>query len=331
MWPYGAVGLAILAIFGLSSSSAPAGASGPQMIFKDYAWITILPSTFDFVPGQGVVPGRLPRNVAATIPAPPGVTSPGRWVEFPGGYACWGGVHGNVFSPGTAQGTPSGQAVGNDVTAHVPPGAPGNPIYPAWPNIPQGLSVYQWFPGPAMSGTARGNPVQVYNVSGYWVASVPSTRTALSATSRDQASMTSGGQLQGVLPVMPHFQSAITIPPPPGETAHSGKWHGVNPSPGYYVWLTPTNTNNAVQAIQAYQDPAIAAFLAQSGAGGGTLPTAPTYSAQGSPAALTQPSYQPTSQAPSLPAGASQSPTGTNYPVAQYGGGSPYPSQYAGG
>src|SRR5580692_1782862 len=102
MWPYG-VGAALVALFAIEASSGAAASSAgtENMIFRDYAWIVMMPSTAhnQNSPGSSINPdaptqnvltqGSLPPGIAATLPPPPGCApGSGVWGEFPEGYGC---------------------------------------------------------------------------------------------------------------------------------------------------------------------------------------------------------------------------------------------------
>lgn len=232
----GAVGLGAIAL-GVGGSSAPAaaGAGTENYLFKDYAWIVIMPSTTTNL----ISPGDLAPQILAALPPPPGLKAGtgGRWVEYPHGYRpIWGKT---LYPAGTPGATPS--------QVKTPPGQPGNPIYPVWPNIPAGVSVYQWFP-----------PNNVLTkIHGYYVLPTEFWYPNLAAISK------SG---ETILTNCPRNKSH-TPPPPPGESTRSGLWHPVQP--GYLVWLTPANTNVGVQTVQALSDPSLAEYILQPGQGGG--------------------------------------------------------------
>lgn len=240
-----------------------------NMAFVSYTWTTLLPSTTLFIPWSGAAQaGPLPPTVVATIPPPPGVTSPGHWMEYPQGYASLSGGVGSAWS--------AAQIAAGKAPA---PGAPGNPIMPWFPNVPAGLSIFAWVPGTA-ANTPKTKTPAIYMINGYYVANVSVTYPG---GPTDTPKIAAGGALAQSIT----WKSQVTLPPPPGQTSTSGKWHGVRP--GYLVWLTPTNTNDATQALQAFSDPALASYLAQPGAGGGNMATNPTFGASPTPAGQLQP------------------------------------------
>jgi hypothetical protein len=231
----GGLGLGAVALSAGGSSAAAASGGTENYMFKDYAWIVVMPSTSNNL----IAPGDLAPQILAALPPPQGLKSStgGRWVEYPRGYrSIWGKTLYPAGSPG---------AVPSQVT--TPPGQPGNAIYPVWPNIPAGLSVYQWEPP---SGVLT-------KIHGYWVLVAPFYYP-------DLKGITKSGQT--ILANCPRYKTR-TPPPPPGESVRSGMWHGAQP--GYFVWLTPANTNVGVQTVQALQDPALSAYLLQPGTGGG--------------------------------------------------------------
>jgi hypothetical protein len=245
----GAAGLGAVALgLGGGSSSAGAAAGTENYLFKDYAWIVIMPSTSNNL----IAPGDLAPQILSALPPPQGLSSSsgGRWVEYPQGYRP---IWGKTLYPAGSPGAPA------HVDVTTPPGQPGNPIYPVWPNIPRGLSVYQWFP-----------PTNVLTkIHGYWVITLDFWYPQLKSI---------GKSGQSVLANCPRYKSK-TPPPPPGNSSRSGLWHP--PQPGYTVWLTPVNTNIGVQTVQALSDPSLTQYILQPGQGGGTSADELSFTASG--------------------------------------------------
>jgi hypothetical protein len=215
-------GAALLALAAAASASATSAVQ-QAMVFRDYAWITLLPSSPTgggagiTTSWQGQTHGPV-SNVAAQLPPPPGQSAAsGHWIEYRGG-----------------------------LTRAVSRGVPQGPWLPVWPNVPAGHSIYQWVPTPGHLQQING----FWTVTGGWQLAAPVHAPA--------------GQ---VLSQMPHIVFAGSLPPPPGQTVHSGAWHMVQP--GYNVWLTLQNVTSygpgrgPTLLTQPFADPGLAAALAQ--------------------------------------------------------------------
>jgi hypothetical protein len=257
-----AIGGIIAALLLVSSMSGSGGASSGA-VFVDYQWVILMPSTvsnaLSSVMTYGhsqLFPGTLAPSVIASLAPPPGqAPGSGHWVEYPGGYAAALGPQGFQAHGG---------AGGKGVNQPIAPGDVGNPIFPVFPDVPKGMSVYAWRP--------NNNVLTVIN--GYAIVESP---WAWEAT--DSKSLPTTG---GILVYAPKWHLLNgPPPPPPGQSAHSGVWHGV--APGYVVWLTPTSTNQAA-LTQSQNNPALANWYAQGATGGGTTNTAPTLTPQTNPA-----------------------------------------------
>jgi hypothetical protein len=189
-------GAALVALFALSSSSST---STSNMVFRDYQWVTLLPTGYNtttYVPGAG--PGGPKTNVP--LGPPPGLSSSqGAWHVYSGGMA--------IDGDGTQ--------------------------WTAFPNVPAGYDLYVWFPiTPGGSFSADPNtPPQPVQINGYWI--IPS---------QWRRGTTSEG-VEGIW-------GPNNMPVPPGESSSAGAWHMV--SPGYNVWLTPTNSNAYESAALAW-------------------------------------------------------------------------------
>jgi hypothetical protein len=184
-------GAALVALFALSSASSSTSTS--NMVFRDYQWVTMLPTGYNTT---SYTPGGYggPRTNVALGP-PPGQTlgsrqGDGAWIVYQGGV----GYDGN-----------------------------GQPIT-VYPNVPAGYDVYLWVPNTGNAATQA--PV---NLNGYWVVMSPWSR---------------GTTNEGVEGIW----GPANLPPPPGESV--GSWS--MKTPGYNVWLTPTNSNTYEAAAQAW-------------------------------------------------------------------------------
>jgi hypothetical protein len=228
----GFAGIGALALSGSGTTAAAAPTVGTEMyFFRDYSWCVLMPSTSDNL----IQPGPLNSAILKALPPPPGLKSAtgGMWAEYPRGYRS---AYGHLRGGGTA------------------PGAKGNPIFPAWPDIPAGLSLYQWITPYRIATKVTG--YFIYHDS--FVFDDPATIAAAS----------------GVLAYAPKFHWEHPVPPPPGESAHSGGWFARQP--GVNVWLTPANTNPGTLTVQTLNDPALAQFLMTPGTGGGISASEPT-------------------------------------------------------
>jgi hypothetical protein len=258
---------AILAVLGIGLlSGGSASANGQEsMIFKDYQWLILMPSTQGNALSQ-YFPGTMNPAIVSTLPPPPGQQAgSGQWVEYPGGYQSAIGKYG-VQSFTNAQ--------GKTVSANNPiaPGQAGNPIFPVFPDVPQGMSIFAWHPTRNVLTVQNG----YYTMGADWgFVSTGGTRHHFPNTTP-------------VLQNAPRFNNPQgPVPPPPGQNSHSGLWKMV--VPGYIVWLTPQNTNNATLAVQSFIDPEIADYSTVPEAGGGLTNTAPTFTPQAMPAATPTP------------------------------------------
>lgn len=207
-WIIAGGGAALLALlFGMSSSSTTA--SQNEMQFRDYQWTAQLPTYTG--------PGGDPANpLAKALPAPPAVTTPGKWMPFPGGW----------WVPGV-----SGAA------------GPNTPTFQVFGQVPAGVTVWAWRPS---IGVTKGSTANITKLNGYWVSWVPwqvaTTQQAAAALGIDP-----NPHGQPVSPANPSLHSGSaaqgSLVPPPGETATSGKWDMW--APGYIVWITPSNEHQA--------------------------------------------------------------------------------------
>jgi hypothetical protein len=145
------LGGAAAALVALMAASKMGGtsASQDQMIFKDYQWVTSLPSTMPAVaPGHSLATlvamakaGQWPtaNPLSAHLPPPPNVSATGgHWQFYPNGYG------------------------------HAPNGF----VYPVFSGVPSNIDIYAWRPS---SGWNPANPsvLNVTKVNGYWVTWVP--------------------------------------------------------------------------------------------------------------------------------------------------------------
>jgi hypothetical protein len=220
--PYAIGGIILLGLL-LASKAAGASSGSGNEVFRDYAWIQILPSVLNTLPsplyiagGGGVAPGAsppLPGGGGAitnlNLPPPPGAApGSGNWHVYPNGNAV-------AYAPNTG----GGRVVSNTVE------------FTSWPNVPPGYDLYQWIPlilGP------HGTPTKL---NGYWVATWP------------WHIVDTGIQPIGMTYAPLPWKGMALPPPPSGETPSSGKW--VMKHPGYLVWLTPSNVNEA-DAVYLY-------------------------------------------------------------------------------
>jgi hypothetical protein len=99
--------LGLYAVAGKSTASAAGTSVQDQMIFRDYAWITLLPDAHDS--GGSYV------ALVGAMPPPPGVLrKSGNWTVYAGGQAKTTGGNGVPFQE--------------------------------WPNVPQGQMILMWCP-----------------------------------------------------------------------------------------------------------------------------------------------------------------------------------------
>jgi len=202
---------ALLALFAASSGTS---ASTDQMVFKDYAWVTQLPTYTG--------PGGDPANpLARELPPPPNVTAPGQWRPFPQG----------AFVAGIS-----------DPTFHSAKYAPGAPAFEEWPGAAPGVTVWMWVP---TIGGVHGSTANVTMINGYYVSFEVPWDFAVSAQEAAALGM-SQAQIHAfeaatgpISPTNRVFWTHTWPPPPPGQTSKSGHW--IMKHPGYMVWITPQN------------------------------------------------------------------------------------------
>jgi hypothetical protein len=210
------IAAAALGLFFVASAGGTAAAASSvqeTMVFKDYAWTIQLPST----QGNILSPGPMPAAVVQNLPPPPGATpGSGSWFEYPQGMQLTSPIHNAV----------TGQT--------MTPGTPLNPIIQPWGNVPAGQSIFMWKPNKGI----------LQKLGGFWVTSAnwKYLHQTQSAT----------GTLHGFYPngSIPSITWATPLPPPPGESSKTGKWHQAQP--GYFVWLTPTNANSGELGQQIF-------------------------------------------------------------------------------
>ena len=200
----------LVALLAYAASHASTTASQEHMIFVDYAWITSLPTYV----GAG---GDQANPAAKQLPPPPGVSAPGRWVPYPGGW--W----------------VQGQDAGQSATFRV------------WANVPQGVTVWMWMPS---IGTDSRGVQNVTKINGYWVSFAPwhASLTPQDAVAHGgQGSFDPGGGVGAVhvSPLHPWFTIGAggSAPPPPAGSTSAGSWRMKHP--GYLVWLEPHAANEA--------------------------------------------------------------------------------------
>lgn len=213
---------AVLALFaaGAGGASASTQATQQKMVFKDYTWIVVLPSTST----NPIAPGPMAPSSVAAIPPPPGQSpSSGRWFEYPGGN--------QLTSP-----------IQDAVTGATKlPGTPQNPVLGIWPAVPAGLSVFAWKP----------NKNTLQNLNGYWVLT-----TNWTWAHADQA----GGSMHPYYPYgsLPRYIVNGPVPSnPPGEKA--GSWHQVHPGYLVFITPTNANTAELASQAFAFSPTAAAA------------------------------------------------------------------------
>jgi hypothetical protein len=202
-WLLAGGGAALLALLAASSSST---ASTDSMVFKDYTWVTSLPAV-------ATTEARPPNPLAAQLPAPPGVTTPGKWVQYPAGKL--------LLKRGGGVDPLLGGASNGGITLGI------------WPGVPANVDVYAW--APLLNNTPhalqRGQWTMT-QINGFYVSSAPFHVEALG-----------GGHF--------HWDSQLGYPPPPpGQSHQSGHWKMVHPS--YLVWLTPATSNQAASDTGQY-------------------------------------------------------------------------------
>jgi hypothetical protein len=226
MNPLYIAGAALLAYFAATAGSASASteATQGQMVFKDYCWQMILPSTTTNVVAPGT--GSMSPQEVPLLPPPPGAQAgSGHWFEMPQGM--------QLSSP-----------VNNAQTGQVmTPGTSLNPILQPLPPIAVGLSYFVWKPNKGVLANFGGYLV----TTGNWHFSYANQ---------------TNGTMNGFYPYGhgPAITWATPIARPPGAPSGSGKWHQA--LPGYYVWLTPTNANTGELAQQIFALPAPVSYPA---------------------------------------------------------------------
>jgi hypothetical protein len=212
MNPLYIAGAAVLAYFAAAAGGASASTLATQqhMVFKDYAWQIILPSTRT----SPIAPGTLDPAVIAALPPPPGASaSSGHWFEMPQGMQLASPIHnavtGQIMTPGTSL----------------------NPILQPLPPIPAGQSYYVWKPN---KGTLQ-------NFGGYWVTSGNWIFAHASQTD---------GSMHGFYPYGhgPAITWTQPLPPPPG-TKGAGKWHQAEPGYFVWLTPTNANTGELAAQV----------------------------------------------------------------------------------
>jgi len=201
-------------------SSAADGATQQQMVFRDYAWILYLPAGLSNVQLQKRQSAGAPATNLQIPPPPSQAAGSGAWHVYPQGQAF-------AVNPQSGQ-----------VTA-----------FPIWPNCPPGVDVYMWIPilpGGAGGGGGGGGGASVTQVNGYWIATTPWQAFVVPPGGSPQAPGSPPGAMAWTL-----APGASAPPPPPGMSTGSGNW--IMKHPGYLVWMTPSNGNEAdAQLLAAY-------------------------------------------------------------------------------
>jgi len=212
MNPLYIAGAAVLAYFAAvaGGTSASALAQQQQMVFKDYQWQIILPSTTT----NPIAPGPLDPSVIAALPPPPNAQpSSGHWFEMPQGMQLSSPIHNAV----------TGQT--------MTPGTSLNPIIQPMPPIAAGLSYYVWKPN---KGTLQ-------NFGGYWVTAGNWIWQHENQTNGSMAGFYPYGHCPAITWTQP-------LPPPPG-TKGIGKWHQAEPGYFVWITPTNANTGELAAQV----------------------------------------------------------------------------------